>query len=339
MFPTTTDSAIMPVAHASSATTRATATALTIVVPVYRNEGSLPALVERLSRLNDELAGQLEVVFVVDGSPDGSYDLLAGVLPDQPFRSRLLAHSRNFGSFAAIRTGLEHVETEYFAMMAADNQEPAELVLDFYEVLRRDEADVVVGTRRRRADAGRSKMASTAFWSMYRRFVQADVPPGGVDMFGGNRRFLDSLLALDESNSSLVGLVFWIGFRRATVEYDRLEREHGTSAWTLRKKLRYLTDSVFSFTDLPIHMLLVVGFTGILVCALASVTVIAGKLLGVIEVPGYAATILTLSFFTAINLLGLGIIGTYVHRTFENTKRRPGAIVMSERDYAGDPRA
>lgn len=221
------------------------------------------------------------------------------------------------------------------ATMAADLQEPPELVLDFYRILSRDDADVVVGARRSRKDTGFAAMGSRLYWNLYRRIVQPDIPIGGVDMFAGNRAFIDRLLQLDELNSSLIGLVFWLGYRRETVFYDRLERETGSSGWTLRKKMRYLSDSVFSFTDLPIRLLMAAGCFGIVASILVGTTVLTARILGLIHVPGYAATVFIIAFFSALNLFGLGIIGAYVWRAFENTKRRPNAVVMANETYSG----
>src|SRR5712692_7305047 len=123
-----------------------------LVIPVYRNEDSLEALLVMLAKLASTLEAPLEVVFVVDGSPDRCFEILRQRLPQTPFRSRLILHSRNFGSFAAIRTGLRDGEGTYFAVMAADLQEPPELIAEFFRVLRTDEADLVLGTREGRDD-------------------------------------------------------------------------------------------------------------------------------------------------------------------------------------------
>ena len=123
-----------------------------LVVPVYRNEESIPTLLTELAHMNERLEKQLEVVFVVDGSPDASFQRLALLLPRVSFRSRLLVLSRNFGSFAAIRTGLQTASGKFFAVMAADLQEPPDLIIAFFEHLRQDEADVIVGTRMSRED-------------------------------------------------------------------------------------------------------------------------------------------------------------------------------------------
>jgi polyisoprenyl-phosphate glycosyltransferase len=302
-----------------------------LVIPVYANQGSIPLLLEAVAELDASLDHQLEAVFVVDASPDRSHDVLASGLPARDFAWKLLLLSRNFGSFNAIRAGLEHGTGPYFAVMAADLQEPPELALEFFRVLEGGTADVVVGTRRTRSDPSLARSASRFFWGFYRRFVQKEMPAGGVDMFGCNEQFRDQLLALPESNSSLVGLIFWLGFRRVEIPYDRRTREHGESAWTFKRKLRYLADSIFSFTDFPIRLLALAGVLGIFASVVVSASVIVARLAGWINVPGYAATVLVISFLGALNCFGLGVIGSYVWRAYENTKGRPQVIVMQER--------
>ena len=217
--------------------------------------------------------------------------------------------------------------------MAADLQEPPELIVEFARRLAVGDCDVVIGQRTGRADPLLSRLLSGAFWKFYRALIQPEIPAGGVDVFGCSRAVRDQLVALSESNSSLVGLLFWIGFRRAAVPYVRRERQAGKSAWTFRKKLLYLMDSVFSFTDLPIKLLLRVGALGLLLSIGLSIAVLTASLLGTIPVPGYAATVLTVTFFGALNCFGLGVIGGYVWRTFENTKSRPNFIVASRAQF------
>lgn len=311
-----------------------TATAYSVVIPVYRNRESLPELMAQLRKMNSALEGLLEVVFVVDGSPDDSHAWLRRNLPQQPFFSVLVALSRNFGSFAAIRAGMTEARGPLLAVMAADLQDPPEAALEFFDVLRTGECDVVVGVRSARADPLPSRLASAVFWGAYRRLVQPQLPPGGVDLFGCNRLFRDQLVALPELNTSLVGLIFWLGFRRAEVKYVRRPRPYGKSAWSFRRKLRYLSDSVFAFSDLPIRLLLGAGWLGLVFSVAVGAAVIVAKLAGNIDVPGYAATILAIIFFGALNMIGLGIIGGYVWRAFENTKSRPGFIITSRIENA-----
>ena len=301
-----------------------------VIVPVYRNRDSLPELLDELEGLDRELDGRLEAVFVVDGSPDDSLAWLAEHLPRRRLRSQLIALSRNFGSFAAIRAGMTQASGPQYAVMAADLQDPPALVRSFFEVLDRDGADVVIGERTGRGDPWPARAASGLFWRAYRRLVEPQIPAGGVDLFGCNKRFRDNLIALDELNSSLVGLVYWLGFRRASVPYERRPRPYGRSAWSWRRKLRYLADSVFSFTDLPIRLALGAGLLGLVVSVVLGIAVLVAKLAGGIDVPGYAATMLVIVFFSALNMVGLGILGSYTWRAFENTKRRPGYVIASQ---------
>jgi glycosyltransferase involved in cell wall biosynthesis len=308
---------------------------LTLVIPVYKNEGSIPDLLQAVTGLNTRMNGELEVVFVVDGSPDRCFELLSNALPSQSFISKLILLSRNFGSFMAIRTGLQHGSGTRFAVMAADLQEPPELVEAMDRALRTEPIDVVVGAREGRNDPLTSRIASRIFWGFYRRYVVPEIPPGGIDMFGCNLAFRNTLLTLEERHSSLIAQIFWLGYRRKCITYTRNEREHGTSAWTFRKKVNYLMDSVFSFTDLPIRVLTRVGGAGAAVAALLGIIVAFAKLNGMIQVPGYAMIMLTVTFLGCANLMGLGIVGSYAWRTYENTKKRPLAIPMRIESYEG----
>lgn len=296
-----------------------------LVIPVYRNEDNIPSLLAAVAGLYAALGPSFEAIFVVDGSPDASHARLAEALPGHPFPSRLVALARNFGAFAAIRHGLGLAHGRQIAVMAADLQEPPELVAKLLEQVR-DGADIAFGTREGRDDPALSKALSNAYWSLYRRYVMPDMPKGGVDIFAISQKVRDALIRMPEANTSLLAQLFWLGGRRAFVPYARQKRELGRSAWTLRKKLRYLMDSVFSFTDLPIRLLLALGLTGLVVSIVLAIVVIAAKLTGHVAVPGYAATILVVLFFGTFNALGLGIIGSYVWRAFENTKGRPLTI-------------
>lgn len=242
--------------------------------------------------------------------------------------------SRNFGSFAAIRTGLAEARGALFAVMAADLQEPLELVINFFRSLEQEPVDVTLGVRTGRADPTTSAIAARTYWGVYRRFIQNQMPAGGVDVFGCNRAFRDELLRLAESNSSLVGLIVWLGFRRKLIPYERRTRAGGgRSAWTLHKKLRYLSDSIFAFSDLPIRLLVSCGALGMLISIVLGLVIVTARVTGAIPVPGYSATMLAIIFFGCLNAFGLGIIGSYVWRTFENTKQRPLSVVMSKKTF------
>lgn len=309
---------------------------LSLVIPVYRNEENLPRLFEALEQLASRLQHSLEVVFVVDGSPDRSLERIRARLSTWSLSAQLVELSRNFGSFAAITAGLRVARGEWCAVIAADLQEPPELVIEFERVLAAGEADVVFGYREGRADPWLSRLLSQSFWSLYRRFVVPDMPRGGIDVFGCTRQVRDALVDLREVNTNLMALLLWLGFRRAFVPYTRRLRLEGRSAWTTGRKLRYALDSIFSFTDLPIRALLVLGALATIGSIAGAVTVVVAWALGLVPVLGYTPLMLAIISFGGLTALGLGIVGQYQWLSLQNTRNRPTAIVRRIETFERD---
>ena len=299
-----------------------------IVVPVFRNESTLPELLRQMADLSGERLDAFEAVFVIDGSPDNSYALLKRRLPDMPFPSQLVSLSRNFGSFAAIRAGFAHARGERVAVLAADLQQPVSSIRQLFAALDGG-ADIAIGQRASRDDPWLSRVASATFWSLFRRFVQPDMPAGGVDAFACTRQVREILVGLPEANSTLVGLLFWVGFRREFVSYPRSGRVSGRSGWTFSRKLRYAFDSAFAFSDLPITVMIAAGVIGMGGALMATVAVLAAWAAGAVDVRGYTPLMLAVLFSLSTTLLALGVLGGYVWRIFENTKGRPIHLVRS----------
>jgi glycosyltransferase involved in cell wall biosynthesis len=310
---------------------------LSLVIPVYKNEENLPRLFRELEQFAGRLPDELEIVFVVDGSPDASLRLLREQLSTWSLRTQLIELSRNFGSFAAIAAGLRAARGDYLAVIAADLQEPPELVLEFHRLLRAGDADIVLGYRTGRADPFWSRWLSEIFWSLYRRFVVRDMPKGGIDVFGCTRAVRDQVLELKEINTNLIALLFWLGFRRAFIPYERRARLEGRSAWTIGRKFRYALDSIFNFTDLPIRALLMLGVIGTTFAVVAGATVLIGWSLGHIRVLGYTPLMLLIAFFGGLTALGLGIVGQYLWLSLQNARNRPIFIVKSTERFEREP--
>lgn len=308
---------------------------LSLIVPVYRNEANLDRLFQALADLHSRLPVALEVVWVIDGSPDRSLEILSERLGGMSFQSQLVVLSRNFGAFNAIAAGLHQGRGDYFAVMAADLQEPPRLVLEFVRVMDNDEADVVFGARARRSDPWLSGLASNVFWFLFRKLVMREMPPGGVDIFGCTRGVRDHLIAFPESNTNVVALLLWLGFRRKFVLYERAARREGKSAWTVKKKLRYALDSIFNFTDLPIQLLLSIGALGMVFALVFAIVLLIARLIHQITLPGYTATVLTVVFFGGLTSLGLGVVGQYLWLTMQNARRRPNYVVAETKEFSG----
>lgn len=295
-----------------------------LVVPLYGNRETIVSLIETVVRIREQVEGGLEAIFVVDGSPDDSLERLRDALSGVDLEARVVEHSRNFGSFAAIRTGMSLARGEFIAVMAADLQEPPELVIEFLNRLHSGEVDVVAGERASRNDQGEA--FSKLYWLLYRRFVMSEIPAGGADVFACTAAVRDVVCSLEVVHTSLITQLFWVGFRRQLVPYDRRESP-GKSGWTFRRKARYLSDSVFAFTDLPVRMLWLVGLLGLAAGAILGASVLIARLVGAVSVPGYTPTIMVIVLFGSLNMIGLGIIGSYVWRAYDIVKGRPGGIV------------
>jgi hypothetical protein len=222
---------------------------------------------------------------------------------------------------------------ESMAILAADLQQPVSSIDQFFEALDGG-ADIVIGERASRDDRWTSRLASDLFWMLYRRFVDQRIPRGGVDSFACTRQVRDVLLSLPEASSNLLGLLFWVGFRRASVSYPRGARKSGRSGWTLARRLRYAFDTAFAFSDLPITVMMTSGVLGIGAAVSFGAILLVARLSHAVEVPGYTAIMLAVLFSFSTLLLGLGIIGGYVWRISENTKGRPSYLVRSVEQIA-----
>jgi glycosyltransferase involved in cell wall biosynthesis len=300
-----------------------------VVVPVYGNRDSLPTLVDRLVGLDIARAGGSEGVFVVDGSPDDSLQVLRETLKDGRLQAQVVSLSRNFGSFSAIRSGLAVARGDYIAVMAADLQEPVEVVGLFFDSLEADECDIAVGERVGRNDPAGSAFFSRLYWRFYQRFINSEIPTGGIDVFGCTKMIAERIVAFPETRTSMIGLLYWIGFRRKQFPYVRQPRHSGKSGWTFPRKLRYLFDSIYAFTDLPIILLQVLGVIGVILSLIVGTVVLVGYLIGAIHQPGYTPLMIAIVGSTSAILLALGVVGSYVWRAYENSKSRPLELVAT----------
>ena len=298
-----------------------------IVIPVYKNSESLRRLLTQLTVLSEHLNHDVEAIFVVDGSPDMSLNVLLSELPQMPFSATVLELSRNFGAFSAIRVGMGSARGQYVAVMSADLQEPPELIEQFFEVLENGKADIALGSRAHRTDSRMTTAASTLYWWAYRRTIHRDLPRGGVDVFACTHEVAATVNELPESHTSLIGLLYWIGYRKVEIPYIRLARQEGKSSWTFGRKIRYFTDSIYTFTGFPIVVLLIIGLLGILLSVALAFIVTIGWLTGRVTETGYTPIMLAITGSTSAILFAMGIVGSYVWRTYENSKNRPSAIV------------
>jgi dolichol-phosphate mannosyltransferase len=296
---------------------------LSIVVPVYYNSANLPPLYEDLKeKLISKLNINYELVLVDDGSQDDSWNVMCE-LAKQDEHIKIFKLARNFGSHAAIMCGLANCTGDCAVVKAADLQEPTELVLEMYEKWK-EENNVVLAVREGRDD--KSMFSSLYYW-LVQKTALPKMPKGGFDIFLLDKIVIEVLKSMNEANSAITGQILWSGFKTAKVYYSRLARKIGKSRWTLRKKIRLVTDTLFSFSTLPIRIVSIVGVLSFFGALVWAIVVLISRIMGNIDVTGWTTLFIFNLFSFGIIMLSLGIMGGYLWRTADAARGRPLYII------------
>ena len=302
---------------------------VSIVIPVYYNEENLKPLYEDIcSKLYSQKEYEWELVMVNDGSGDQSFDVMKD-LAAQDDRIKIISLSRNFGSHAACLCGLSKSTGDCAVIKAADLQEPTELILDMVESWRQGN-NVVLACREGREESKRQIGFANLYYWMVRKTSLPTMPKNGFDIYLLDRKVINVLDALDEKNSAITGQILWSGFRTGIVSYTRKAREIGTSRWTLKKKIRLVSDTLFSFSTLPIRMLEIVGVFSFVASIVWAIIVLVSKVIGDIAVQGWTTLFIFVLFSFGITMISLGILGEYIWRTFDASRKRPPYIIEDE---------
>lgn len=302
---------------------------VSIVIPVYYNQDNLEPLYGDISqKLLSHTEYEWEIVMVDDGSKDESYAVMKE-LASEDCRVKIYSLSRNFGSHAAILCGLSKCTGDCAVVKAADLQEPTEMVLEMVDSWRQGNNVVLAVRKDRQEGKGQTLFANLYYW-MVRKVALADMPKGGFDVYLLDRKVINVLMQLDEKNSALTGQILWSGFRTDKIYYTRLHREIGKSRWTLKKKIRLVMDTLFSFSALPITVISVIGTLSCIGAVLWAVLVLAFKLMGMIDVSGWTTLFIFNLLSFGVIMLTLGILGGYLWRTFDASRNRPPYIIENE---------
>ena len=300
---------------------------LSVIVPVYFNEGSLPGLFEALREVEASLASRgldLELVFVDDGSGDRSLAELRRIKEARP-ATVVVKLTRNFGAVPAIRTGLRYISGDAFAFLAADLQDPPSLVVDMADRWLAG-SKFVIAERETRDDPAVSRLFSRVYYYLLRKLVLPGYPAGGFDLAMMDKAMLAPLR--DSAKSAFLPLLaYWLGYQPSVIRYSRRPRLHGKSRWTLRKKFRAFVDVMLGFSVTPIRAISAVGVIVSLVSFLYGAAVVVAALVGDIPVPGFSTLVALVTFLLGLIILMLGVIGEYLWRIFDESNRRPEAVV------------
>lgn len=308
---------------------------LTVVVPVYNEARNLRPLMDALRPVLDRETTSWEIIFIDDGSADDSL-LVIRELNEADARLRALSFSRNFGKEVAIAAGLDHARGRAVAIMDADLQHPPEL-LGAFLARWREGYQMVYGVRTdRNGESALKRSFARAFYRLFERFGETRLPEGAGDFRLMDRKVVDALCAMGERARFSKGLYAWVGFKSIGVEFNVAERLHGTTKFNFGKLFSFAFDGISSFSTVPLKIATYLGAVIAVLAACAATFYALRTLFFGTDLPGFPTLVVSIMFFSGIQLISLGLIGEYVGRIFAEVKGRPLYLVGERVGMAED---
>ena len=301
---------------------------LSLIIPCYFNAENIPVTVRELvaNEARFPAGVSFEYVFVNDGSPDDTLAALLQAQADYPGRVRVVDLAGNVGSYNAIVAGMAHATGDCLAVVAADLQDPPELLAAMYAHWTSG-FKLVVGNRQDRPETGPERWLAQLFHWLMKRLALRTIPDGGFDFVLFDRQVAAEVLKLHERNSNVFYLMIWLGYSYVSIPYVRRPRQIGRSRWTLSKKIKLLIDSLLAFSFFPIRAISVTGL-GLGVAAFVYGLYIMGlRLLGGQQPAGWSALMVVILFVSAFQMIALGVIGEYVWRGLDAARQRPLYVI------------
>ncbi|HWA31803.1 MAG TPA: glycosyltransferase family 2 protein [Rhizomicrobium sp.] len=299
---------------------------ISLVVPVFNEENTVESFVRTVAGLLDAQHLEYEMLFVDDGSGDGTLRVLRAMRANRP-TIRILSLSRNFGKEAAITAGLDHAKGDVVIPIDVDLQDPPELMLRFLERWRAG-ADVVYGVRASRASDGIVKRTTAGwFYSLFNLMSPMRIPLDAGDYRLMDRRVVEEVKKLRERNRFMKGLMAWPGFRTEGVEFVRQPRRAGSTSWNYWRLWNFALDGITSFSTVPLRLWLYVGAVISLLSFLYAIFIVIHTFITGGDVPGYPSLMVAVTFFGGVQLISIGLVGEYVGRIFHEIKQRPIYII------------
>ncbi|MBQ9902675.1 MAG: glycosyltransferase family 2 protein [Clostridia bacterium] len=309
---------------------------ISVVLPCYNEEKVLAMTFHELSAELSGVTGDYEMIFVDDGSRDGTRDLLKE-FAQKDGHVRYIAFSRNFGKESAMLAGLQYSSGDYTVIMDSDLQHPPQLIGQMLAYARQG-YDQVIAQRDRTGDKKLGSFFARSYYRLVDRLTDVELTDGIGDFRMLSRKALNALLTMHEYNRFSKGLFSWIGFKEKIIHYKNRSRAAGESKWNFRSLVRYGVDGVLSFNNKPLRFCFFIGAFAILLSLVYLIFLFVGIIFKGIDMPGYFTTIFTICFFGGVQLISIGIIGEYVGRIYYEVKRRPHYL-LDETNFSQDSRA
>lgn len=300
---------------------------LSIVAPAYNEERNLPAFIAAIVPVLERIGETFEIVFVNDGSRDGTLGMLAAASSQDP-RIKVVGLARNFGKDIALSAGLAHATGQAVIPIDCDLQHPVELIPQFVAKWR-EGYDMVLGVRSKRDEEGLlRRTASRTYYKVMRMMTSVEIPPNAGDFRLIDRKIMDVINRMPERHRFMKGIFAWPGFKVAAIEFQANVRANETrTSWSFFKLWRFALDGLFSFSTAPLKIWTYVGVVSALGAFVYLAITLVQKLVFGIDVPGYASLLILLLFFNGLTMMSNGIQGEYIARIFEEVKGRPLYVV------------
>lgn len=307
---------------------------LSLVVPCYNEASNVRPFQDAVIEAFDGCGYDYEIIFVDDGSKDATYHNLKKIFAEQRCPVKVVSFSRNFGKESGLYAGLQQASGDYISLIDADLQQRPEIVRDMVKILdEQPEYDVVAAYQDRRGEGKVLSFFKKSFYSIINKLSHVTLQPDASDFRTFRRSVRDSILQVAEYHRFSKGIFAWVGYDTCFIPYTAQPRANGTTKWNFRKLFNYAVDGIIGFSTAPLRFSTFVGAITAVIAALYLFTVVIEKLVRGIDIPGYATIIVLILFFGSMQLFGLGIIGEYVGRTFEQTKNRPIYIAREILNY------
>jgi dolichol-phosphate mannosyltransferase len=303
-----------------------------IVIPIHNEQEVLQELQRRLRDVFPNLDGDVEVLFVDDGSTDMSYPLMLE-MHRADARFKVIHLARNFGHQLAITAGIDLARGDAVIVMDGDLQHPPELLPELADRWR-DGYDVVYAVMTERPEGWLKRHTARVFYRLLRKLSSVEIPAAAGDFRLADRRVVEAFRAMPERNRFVRGMFAWLGFRQVAVPYAAPERFAGRSKYTLPKMIRLATDGLLSFSTRPLRLALDLGFVVSGLAFLFGVATLISKFAGAFLVPGWLSIVLVTSFVGGIQLVVVGVVGEYVGRIYDEVKARPLYLVRELHGFA-----
>ena len=307
---------------------------LSLIAPCYNEAENVQAFQDAVIGAFEDCGYDYEIVFVNDGSRDATLHNLKKIFKAQKCPVKVISFSRNFGKESAIYAGLKQASGDYIALIDADLQQRPEIVRDMVKILDENEdTDVVATYQDRRGESKVLSFFKKSFYAIINKLSKVTLQPDASDFRTFRRSVRDSMLEMAEYHRFSKGLFAWVGYNTEFIPYTACERHAGTTKWSFTKLLNYAIDGIIGFSTAPLRFSTYVGAFSAIAAVIYLIVVILQKLIWGIDVPGYATIIVLILFFGSMQLFGIGIIGEYVGRTFEQSKNRPVYIAKDILTY------